>query len=130
SALRTPQMGGFQLLDLHDFPGQGTALVGVLNPFWEEKGYISAEAFRRFCNSTVPLARLERRVFTTADALTARFEVAHFGADVLRARPVWRVVATDGTVVKEGRLPEIRLQVGLNAVGDITEPLADMKAPA
>ena len=31
SALRTPGMGGFQLLDLHDFPGQGTALVGVLD---------------------------------------------------------------------------------------------------
>lgn len=29
-ALRTPGIGGGQLLDLHDFPGQGTALVGVL----------------------------------------------------------------------------------------------------
>jgi hypothetical protein len=33
AALRTPGFGGFQLLDLHDFPGQGTALVGVLDPF-------------------------------------------------------------------------------------------------
>ena len=38
-ALRTSGLGGFQLLDLHDFPGQGTALVGVLNAFWEDKGY-------------------------------------------------------------------------------------------
>ena len=38
AALRTKNFGGFQLLDLHDFPGQGTALVGVLNPFWKEKG--------------------------------------------------------------------------------------------
>ena len=37
SALRTPGMGGFELLDLHDFPGQGTALVGVLDPFWGDK---------------------------------------------------------------------------------------------
>ena len=57
SALRTPGFGGFQLLDLHDFPGQGTALVGVLDPFWDSKGYISAEEYRRFCNSTVPLAQ-------------------------------------------------------------------------
>ena len=41
AALRTPGFGGFQLLDLHDFPGQGTALVGVLNPFWNRKGYIT-----------------------------------------------------------------------------------------
>jgi hypothetical protein len=70
SALRTPGMGGFQLLDLHDFPGQGTALVGVLDPFWESKGYVEPEEFRRFCGKTVPLARLERRVFTNRDTLT------------------------------------------------------------
>ena len=57
AALRTPEMAGFQLLDLHDFPGQGTALVGVLDPFWEEKGYISPEEYARFCNQTVTLAR-------------------------------------------------------------------------
>ena len=34
-------MGGFQLLDLHDFPGQGTALVGVLDAFWDSKGYVT-----------------------------------------------------------------------------------------
>ena len=45
AALRTPTFGGFQLLDLHDFPGQGTALVGVLDAFWDEKGYITAEEY-------------------------------------------------------------------------------------
>ena len=55
AALRTPGFGGFQLLDLHDFPGQGTALVGMLDPFWEPKDYVNADAFRQFCASTVPL---------------------------------------------------------------------------
>ncbi|MBU6411349.1 MAG: glycoside hydrolase, partial [Verrucomicrobia bacterium] len=55
SALRTPAMGGFELLGLTDFPGQGTALVGVLDPFWDSKDYVTAKEFRRFCNSTVPL---------------------------------------------------------------------------
>ena len=63
SALRTPGFGGFQLLDLHDFPGQGTALVGVLDPFWDSKPYVNPGEFRRFCNSTVPLVRLPKRVF-------------------------------------------------------------------
>ncbi len=35
AALRTPGFAGFHLLQLHDFPGQGTALVGILNPFFE-----------------------------------------------------------------------------------------------
>lgn len=130
SALRTPQMAGFQLLDLHDFPGQGTALVGVLNPFWEGKGYVSAEEFRRFCNSTVPLARLERRVFTTADTLMAHIDVAHFGSKALRAAPVWRVLTADGHVVKEGKLPEVNLELGLTGVGDLSESLSTVDAPA
>lgn len=48
AALRTKDFGGFQLLGLSDFPGQGTALVGVLDAFWEEKGYVSPEEYSRF----------------------------------------------------------------------------------
>jgi hypothetical protein len=104
SALRTPGMGGFELLDLHDFPGQGTALVGVLDPFWEEKGYVTAAEYRRFCNSTVPLARLPRRVFTTAETLTAEIEVAHYGAAPLSdAGVAWKLVGEDGHVVTGGQ---------------------------
>ena len=40
--LRTPGLAGFQLLDLHDYLGQGTALIGVLDAFWESKGYVTA----------------------------------------------------------------------------------------
>jgi hypothetical protein len=100
SALRTPGMGGFQLLDLHDFPGQGTALVGVLDPFWEEKGYATAAEYNRFCNSTVPLARLKKRVFTTDETLEAEIEVAHFGAGpISEAMAGWKLVGADGKTV-------------------------------
>ena len=51
AALRTPGFAGFQMLQLHDFPGQGTALVGILSPFFKSKGYITPEEFRMFCNS-------------------------------------------------------------------------------
>jgi len=37
AALRTPDFAGIQLLDIQDFPGQGTALVGILNDFMESK---------------------------------------------------------------------------------------------
>ena len=80
AALRTPGIGGFHLLDLHDFPGQGTAPVGVLDAFWGSKGYVTAKECRRFCNITVPLARLLKRVWTTDETLTAEVEVAHFRA--------------------------------------------------
>lgn len=90
ACLRTPGWGGFELLDLHDFPGQGTALVGVLDPFWESKGYVAPEEFRRFCSPTVPLARVPGRVWTSDQVLRAAIEVAHFGEhDLTRPAVVW-----------------------------------------
>ena len=55
AALRTPGFGGFQWLDIQDFPGQGTALVGMLNVFMESKGITTPEKWRQFCCETVPL---------------------------------------------------------------------------
>jgi hypothetical protein len=83
SALRTPGFAGFQLLQLHDFPGQGTALVGILDPFFDSKGYITPEEFSRFCSETVPLARMEKRVYTNDEIFRAEIEMAHFGDEPL-----------------------------------------------
>ena len=132
SALRTPGMGGFQLLDLHDFPGQGTALVGVLDPFWEEKGYVTAAQYRRFCNSTVPLARLDKRIFTTAEKLEADLEVAHFGAAPLgHAVTRWRLVSAAGKSVAAGSLPAKTLPVDNGiALGHLSVELQNLPAPA
>jgi hypothetical protein len=88
AALRTPGLAGFQLLQLHDFPGQGTALVGVLNAFFQYKGYISPEEFRAFCNRTVVLARMEKRIFTTGEVFRAGIELSHFGEAPLRDREI------------------------------------------
>jgi hypothetical protein len=132
SALRTPGMGGFELLDLHDFPGQGTALVGVLDPFWGEKGYVTAEDFRRFCNSTVPLARLNKRVFTTAETLEAGVEVAHFGPEPLKQASVgWKLLSQKGKSVAQGDLAsgcDIPIGNGIS-LGSLTLPLK-LPAPA
>ncbi len=116
SALRTPGMAGFELLDLHDFPGQGTALVGVLDPFWEEKGYVTAKEYRRFCNSTVPLVRLAKRVFTTDETLEADIEVAHYGPSPA-GEIAWKLVGDDGKVVASGQ-------------GNVRVELTNVSAPA
>lgn len=132
AALRTPAMGGFQLLDLHDFPGQGSALVGVLDPFWDEKEYVTAQEFRRFCNSTVLLARLPKRVFTNSDTLHADIEVAHFGPAVLPNEIcTWRLLNEDKQPAAEGQLParEIPLDNAV-ALGSIHIPLPQIPGPA
>jgi hypothetical protein len=131
AALRTPGVGGFQLLDLHDFPGQGTALVGVLDPFWEEKGYIAPEEFRQFCNPTVPLARLLKRTWTTDGTLTADVEIAHFGAAPLEnVVPQWRLTDERGRAVASGEwgVRTIPVDQGI-ALGQVRIDLSKLPAP-
>lgn len=126
AALRTPGFGGFQLLDLHDFPGQGTALVGVLNPFWEEKGYITAKEYSRFCNATVPLIRLPKMIYTSGEKLIAKVEVANFGEmELQQISPRWKVTDESGGICKQGTLPVSDIPWGNGiSLGEIKLPLA------
>lgn len=113
AALRTKDFGGFQLLGLSDFPGQGTALVGVLDVFWEQKGYVSPDEFRRFCNTTVPLVRLPRLIYTNNEELVADVEVAHFGPSVLRENKTrWELKTSEGRIVVSGELHHDEITVG------------------
>ena len=122
AALRTRGFGGFQLLDLHDFPGQGTALVGVLNPFWESKGYVTPEEYSRFCNAVVPLLRTERFILNSGETLNATVEIAQYSAeDLQRAETRWRLKDQQGKAVDEGRFTSERIPTGtLTEVGKIS----------
>jgi hypothetical protein len=111
-ALRTPGFAGFQLLQLHDFPGQGTALVGVLDPFFDSKPYIGPEAFRMFCSQTVPLARLEKRIFTNNETFHAGIEMAHFGMNPIpELELVCRVMNASGETLHEAVLEKDEVPV-------------------
>ncbi len=79
ASLRTPGMAGFLLLQLHDFMGEGTAPVGVLNPFFESKGYVSAEEYKQYCNHTVLLARMPKLIYNNDESFKADLEIASFG---------------------------------------------------
>lgn len=100
AALRTPEFAGFQMLQLHDFPGQGTALVGILNPFFESKGYITPEEFRMFCSETVPLARIPKMICRAGESFTAGIEIAHFGYEpIMDASIVCTILNSSGDTV-------------------------------
>ncbi len=131
SALRTPGIGGFQLLDLHDFPGQGTALVGVLNAFWEEKGYVTPEQYRRFAGITVPLIRAPR-VVEASGTLEIPVDLAHYGAaPTPETAPVWTLKDASGKTLHEGKLPAASFRVGRSLnIGQITLPIGELPAPA
>ncbi|GAB3573937.1 beta-glucuronidase [Spirosoma luteolum] len=132
TALRTPGMAGFQLLSLNDYPGQGTALVGLLDVFWNEKGYLTDREFTRFCSPTVPLARLPKFVFQNNETLQADLEVSHFGPSALtRARIDWTVTDAAGRTLAEGHLDPGTVPIGSNlALGSIRVPLASQTKAA
>jgi hypothetical protein len=131
TALRTPNFAGFQLLDLHDFPGQGTAPVGVLNALWQSKGYCIPEQYRRFCNDIVPLARMKKRVFTNDANFVAVIDVANYSAkDLANVEFVWKINKSDGTIVKTGKFNVDTIPTGgLTSVGNIVYVLSDIKEP-
>lgn len=126
AALRTHRMGGFQLLGLQDFPGQGTALVGVLDPFWDDKGYVTGAEFRRFCSQTVPLARMASRVVQSGSRFAFTVDVAHFGAaPIADAEIAWAVTARDGHVLAQGVFPAATLPLGNAPLGLSASPVLE-----
>ena len=129
--LRTPGYAGFSLLDLHDYPTQGTALVGPLDPFWDSKGFITPAAFRQYCGPTVPLLRMPKRTYTSDEAFEAAAEIAHYGAaDLPNAQPIWAIKDAQGREVASGKLPELSVPTGrLTALGAIKTSLASAPVP-
>jgi hypothetical protein len=129
AALRTPGFAGFHLLQLHDFPGQGTALVGVLNPFFESKGYISPEEFRMFCNQTVPLARMQKMVYNNNEVFKADIEIAHFGEKPIeKAEIICQVTNDKGEIIRKEIFTKDRIEIGnCTEIGGYQMDLSDLE---
>jgi hypothetical protein len=128
AALRTPQLAGIQLLSLNDYSGQGTALIGVLDAFWDEKEYISASEFKQFFGTTVPLARIPKFVFKNNETFHAELEVFHFGSRPLKnIKAMWKVTDSKGSIVAQGSLKEQDISID-NCVplGAIDLPLSQI----
>lgn len=123
-ALKTPGISGFQLLDLHDFPGQGTALVGLLNAFWESKGILTGEEFREFCAPVVPLLRFPKAVYTNNETFEAQIELCNYGKDELKNSTLSWEITADGRSLGKGKTPAAALAFGHNGgLGKISFPL-------
>lgn len=102
-AIRTPGFGGFQLLDLQDFPGQGTALVGIMDAFMDSKGLITPEEFSQFCNRVVPLSVMEKYCWTNAETFSANIEVANYAENELENQSVsWKITDQSGNELASG----------------------------
>ena len=127
-ALKTDGISGFQMLDLHDFPGQGTALVGLLDAFWESKGIIDSTTFRSFCSELVPLIWMEKAVFTNTESIFVEFGVAnHY--KILRNQPVvLALIDNNGKVLQKTEVTADEIAKGKTSkLGTAKFSLSDIK---
>ena len=131
--LRTKDYAGFQLLALNDYSGQGTALVGPLNVFWREKGYVNADEWREFCAPVVPLAKFPKFVYENTETLQVPIELYQTSPELLSAD-----AQHDGVEVTyqiegmnlQGVLCKGNASVGKNiALGEVKASLSSIQQP-
>lgn len=111
-SLRTTGMDGFHLLQLQDFPGQGTALVGLVNAFWKNKGFITPDWFHRFCSEVTPLIRFQKAVYSTHEDFSATVELANFHRPLVQQSIYWRIKNSSNDILGSGRFPKADFAVG------------------
>ncbi len=129
--LRTKDYEGFQLLGLNDYSGQGTALVGVLNAFWQEKGYCDTKQWTSFCSSIVPLAKFSKFVFNNDEMFSIPVEIYNASDDTLKN------VQTECIICDENNKEYIHniissdvINIGKNnSIGVINQKLHQFKVP-
>lgn len=129
-AMRTPGFGGFHLLDLQDFPGQGTALIGILDAFMDSKGLITPEEFSHFCNRVVPLLVTEKFCWTNKEALKGKIRVANYSEKEIGNQNVsWNLKNSKNEIVKEGGAIVSLEQGALTDIADLNIDLSKFSSP-
>ena len=131
-AMKTPQFSGYQLLGLQDFPGQGTALVGLVNAFWESKKLTDERYFRQFCSPVVPLARFEKATWTTNETFAAQVEIANYYKEDIRGKHIlWQLTDKTGYEVGRGKLDAGTFKKGtVTSAGEIHAGLEKVRNAA
>ena len=121
--LRTRNMAGFQLLDIQDYPGQGSAFVGILDAFMESKGITTPEEWRQWCSPVVPLLEMKKFCFEDGEKIQAKVKVANYGGSSLKGKKLkWRLAEDEG-VLNIFSYDEGLVDVGeLNGVFHVQKP--------
>ena len=125
--LRTPDLAGFQLLDLQDYPGQGSAYVGILDAFMDSKGLITPKEWRYFCSEVVPLFETEKFCWTSNEQLSGKVKLANYGAKPFTEKLLKWSLKTNEKIINSGKFTLNSRQGELTEVGTIISDLASIK---
>lgn len=129
--LRTQTSGGYQLLGLQDFPGQGSAYVGILDPFWETKNLVTPEEYRESNGDVVVLAKFPKRVYDSTESFPVKLGVYNFGKlDIGKGHACWSLVDAAGNEVKKGSIRHEKIERStVDSIGFVEIPLSGLETP-
>jgi hypothetical protein len=129
--LRTSNTAGYQLLDVRDYPGQGTALVGALfDCFGDEKNHVTVEEFKTFCAPVVLLARIPKITYVNGDSINIPIEVFNYSQDNINHQTLeWTIKSQNGKVIHQGVFTNISAPKGGNTSIGIIKALLNINRP-
>jgi hypothetical protein len=128
AALRTKGFAGFQLLDLQDYPGQGTALIGILDAFMDSKKVVTEQDWRMSCNDVVLLLEFPKYCWTNNENFKATLEVANYSNQPIGNGVEWMVKRQNGDILTKGNFDSASIENGgVRLVGDVAFDLSSIK---
>lgn len=128
AAMRTNGLAGFQLLDLQDFPGQGTALVGILDAFMDSKNVITPEVWKQSCNDVVLLLEFPKYCWTTNETYYAKAKVVNYSNTEINSELIWEIRKQNGIIIQQGTFSHFNSNNGsITTIGEINADLSSIK---
>lgn len=129
AALRTKGLAGFQLLDLQDFPGQGTALVGILDAFMDDKEVIVRESWLQSCNDVVILPEFQKYCWKSDETFHGVVFAANYSNRNLDDALIWQLVKKNGEVYASGKIKNLSVKNGgLQHLGELNIDFKSIKS--
>lgn len=119
AAARTKLLAGYQILDIQDFTGQGTALVGILDAFMDSKGHVTPEEWAGYCSDGILLAQFESYVHTNGETFRSAMAMRYYNPEKLIGKNLHWELTADNTFVASGDIAIPDNAFGLVELGDV-----------
>lgn len=125
AAARTKLLAGYQILDIQDFTGQGTALVGILDAFMDSKGHVTPEEWAGYCSDGILLAQFASYIQTNGESFQSAMAIRYYNPKELINQTLHWELTTEGKTSASGEVPIPDHAFGLVELGDVTIPLPE-----
>lgn len=119
AAARSRLIAGYQILDIQDFPGQGTALVGILDAFMDSKGLVTQEEWAGYCSDAILLAEFDKYIYTSGEEFKMKLAMRYYNPEKLINKEARVELIYNGSTIILEKVPVPEGAYGLVELGDI-----------